>query len=101
MVVAEHACDRCPNEKFCLGCYQIVHAPPVMQRHQQFSIGEKLQELAPCRTHPDEKLKYWCHRCNLLICRDCVLFEHKDHSYVLINDEAKGFEIKVSISCMW
>jgi hypothetical protein len=101
MVVAEHVCDSCTNEKFCLKCYQIVHAPPMMQKHQRLPIGDKLQELAPCRTHQDEKLKYWCRRCNLLICRDCILFEHKDHPYVLINEEAKEFEINVSISCMW
>jgi hypothetical protein len=97
MVVAEHACDRCTNEKFCLECYQTVHAPPVMQRHQQLSIGENLQEPVPCRIHQDEKLKYWCCRCNLLSCPDCVLLEHKDHPYVLINGEAKEFEIKVNI----
>jgi hypothetical protein len=72
-----------------------------MQRHQRLPIGEKLSELASCRTHPDEKLKHWCHRCNLLICSDCARFEHKDHSHALINVEAKEFEIKVRICCMW
>jgi hypothetical protein len=100
MAAAERACDRCTNEKFCLGCYPTVHAFPVMQKHQQLPIGEKSQEPAPCRTHHDEKLKYWCCRCYLLICRDCVFLEHKDHPYVLINDEANAFEIKVGISCM-
>jgi hypothetical protein len=100
MVVAERACDRCTNEKFCLRCYQTVHALPVMQKHQQVPIGDKFQEVASCRTHRDEKFKYWCRRCNLLTCRDCVLLEHKDHVCVLINDEAKEFETKVGISCM-
>jgi hypothetical protein len=98
VTVAEHVCDRCTNEKFCLECYQTVHVSHVIQKHQQLPMGIELQELASYRIDQDEKLKYWCHRCHLLICRDCVLFEHKDHPYVLINDEVKGFEIKVSIS---
>ncbi len=100
MTVAEHACDKCTNEKFCLECYQTVHTSSVEQKHQQLPIGVKLQELVPCRTHQDEKLEYWCDRCNLLSCPDCVLLEHKDHTYVFINEEAKGFEIKVNISCI-
>ncbi len=82
-------------------CYQTVHASPVMQKHQQLRISQKFQELTTCTTHLDEKLKYWCRRCNLPICPDCILLEHKDHPYVLIKDEAKEFEIKVGISCMW
>jgi hypothetical protein len=98
LVVAEYACNTCKNELFCSKCFQTVHALSVMQKHQGLSIGENLSEMVPCEIHIDEKLKYWCRGCNILICRDCLLFEHKDHKYALIIDVAKELETKVSTS---
>jgi hypothetical protein len=99
LVAAEYACDKCENENFCSECYQKVHTiSRIMQKHQRVPFGEKPPEVIPCDTHKDEKLKYWCCRCNTPICRDCLLFLHKDHPYELIDKVAKEFETKVSIS---
>jgi hypothetical protein len=96
LIVAEYACDACKNESFCSKCYQIVHAPSVMQKHQRLSIDEKLPEPIPCAMHPRKQLEYWCYACEAVICIDCLLFKHKDHQYTLIDDVGKEFETKVS-----
>lgn len=56
--------------------------------------GRSLQSRAsgapipPCQKHSDEKLKLFCLKCNVVVCRDCILKDHKDHPYDLINDMA-------------
>ena len=34
-----------------------------------------------CPFHEDEVIKYFCKTCSVLLCGECVLFEHKDHEY--------------------
>ncbi len=94
--MSEYGCDKCENETFCSSCYQTVHTPHVMQKHQQISIYEKPPEMTTCVAHLDEKVKYWCTTCATLVCTDCILLEHKNHQYNLIHKIAKELEIKVS-----
>ncbi|CAF4606786.1 unnamed protein product [Rotaria sp. Silwood2] len=96
LVKAQYACDKCENEKFCSTCYETVHAPPVMQKHQRLSSDNKALETIPCVTHPKKQLEYWCLMCSKLICVDCLLFQHKNHSYVLFDDVMQGFKIKIN-----
>ena len=58
----------------------------------------KSSTMLSCSKHPDEKLKYWCKNdiCRTLTCRDCLLFEHKDHEYALIDTIAN--EAKATVS---
>jgi hypothetical protein len=98
LAAAEYACNKCENENFCTKCHEFVHASPVMQKHKRLPIGEKPPEMIPCGTHSKKQLEYWCYTCTTVICIDCLLFKHKDHKYALIDDVAKEFETKVSIS---
>ncbi len=74
-----------------------MHTPRALQNHRVVDISEKLPEIASCQTHTDEKLKYWCHGCDTLVCRDCLLFEHKEHNYALMDHVARELKSKVSI----
>ncbi|UJR22396.1 hypothetical protein I4U23_025457 [Adineta vaga] len=96
LVVSKYRCDKCDNETFCSECYQAVHTPHVMQKHQQIPVHEKPTEINFCSLHRDEKVKYWCTICSQLLCTDCILLEHKDHQYNLIPKMAKEFEIKIT-----
>jgi hypothetical protein len=96
----EYACDICTNENFCSECYQREHTSRLMQKHQRLPIGEKRPETTSCKTHSKKQLEYWCYTCTTVICIDCLLFNHKDHKYALLDDVAKEFETKVSISCV-
>ena len=39
-----------------------------------------------CPKHPTEPIKIYCETCDELICRDCTVKTHRDHSYDLIPD---------------
>ena len=39
-----------------------------------------------CQKHPGEVLKLYCQGCEVLVCRDCVLVQHKDHNYSFVDD---------------
>ena len=39
-----------------------------------------------CLKHTTEPIKIYCETCDELICRDCTVKTHKDHSYDLITD---------------
>ena len=41
-----------------------------------------------CTEHPAKKVKLFCLKCQLLICKDCALVKHKDHSYNFIDTVA-------------
>ena len=45
-----------------------------------------------CSQHTDEKLKFYCHTCQILVCRDCIVIGHKKHQlddYVKVADSSK------------
>ena len=56
----------------------------------------KASEPVLCSMHPDEKLRYWCYDHGIAVCRDCLLFGHKDDKYVLIVEAAKDASAEVS-----
>ena len=99
LVVAEHTCNSCINEQFCSKCYEKEHAvSTIMRKHQRLAFGSKPSLISLCPSHPDEKLKYCCRKCNdIPVCHDCILFKHKDHDYALIDDVAKEIQTKVNL----
>ena len=40
-----------------------------------------------CKDH-DEQMKIYCFDCNRLICRDCIVIEHKEHKYDFVKKAA-------------
>ena len=87
--LAEAFCQRC--DKFA--CKSCVHMHSVMKAafdgHKIVSIDQllkiKAEEFVPknpahskCEVH-GELLKIYCFDCNKLICRDCIVKDHKDH----------------------
>ena len=47
-----------------------------------------------CKKHKDE-LRFYCYKCNICICRDCALLEHRDHDFISLDQalENKKSEI--------
>jgi hypothetical protein len=95
-IKAEYICDKCQSD-YCLECYQTIHAARALQHHRRTPINNKLSEILLCQIHQDEKLKYWRHICKKPVCNDCLLHEHKNHTYILVNKAAQQLETKVSI----
>ena len=93
-------CEQCRSDKavaFCRHCAHFIcdhcreshRRMKVLSGHTVVSIEElrrNAEENLPivqpeplrCKQH-QKRLKIYCIACNQLICRDCVLIEHKDH----------------------
>ena len=45
-----------------------------------------------CKKHEDE-VRYYCEKCNICICRDCALLEHREHNMISLDG---GLDLKKS-----
>jgi hypothetical protein len=84
-------CDKCAFH-YCESCTKSVHSPKALQSHTIIPAVEKVQSF--CTDHLDEKLKYWCKQCEILVCRDCLLFKHKDHIFLPLKEAASEAKMK-------
>ena len=89
-------CDDCKNN-YCSKCSETIHALPAFKSHGIDGKPMEKTVIVSCEKHPDEKLKYWCkgETCQTLICRDCLLFEHKNHEYTVMEDVINQLTAKV------
>ena len=111
--VTTDKCDRCvranvgPAVAFCCNCCaflcKVCKEDHVTWRfsldHEVVDAGEnkgddKLLQNIPhkqmhCVVHSEE-VKYYCKSCEVLVCRDCILFEHKDHQYYPVEKIAEN-----------
>ncbi|XP_019613636.1 PREDICTED: keratin, type I cytoskeletal 9-like [Branchiostoma belcheri] len=46
----------------------------------------------PCRLHEDESLKFFCQTCGEAVCRDCIIMEHKGHSYTHLSEASAAIK---------
>ena len=66
--------------------------------HELVSVGEKNKDMntkvtvprkpVMCVKHTKEELKFYCDTCQCLICRDCIIVEHREHKQVYPEDIA-------------
>jgi ribosome-binding protein aMBF1 (putative translation factor) len=84
-------CDKCAYY-YCVSCSKSVHSLKALQSHIMVPLSEKIESF--CTDHPDEKFKYWCSQCEVLVCRDCLLFEHKEHKFSPLKDAATEAKTK-------
>ena len=48
---------------------------------------KKEDQMMKCKEH-GSKMKLYCHDCQQLICRDCIVKDHKEHEYDFVNKAA-------------
>ena len=104
------SCQKMASDSFCHSCHQYICAECVkahkqlqfLRSHEIVSIDSlrssfsncslEKTKLAPCEVkcskHTDEPLKLYCHDCHKLVCRDCIVIDHKDHRYAFVVDAA-------------
>lgn len=63
------------------------HKVSTLNELKQVDIVAKLIPPPICKVH-DEKAKIYCYDCNSLICRDCVVKDHKEHEYEFVKKAA-------------
>ena len=59
-----------------LGGKRVEGVPPVVSRQPTY-----------CAVHDDEKIKFFCQGCEMLVCRDCITVNHKDHERIEYTEE--------------
>ena len=113
----EALCEQCSGGKataFCHHCTEFI-CEECVKSHQKLKVyaGHKvtsLEELKKgeskeilvkkpppptCKDH-DEQMKIYCFDCNRLICRDCIVIEHKEHKYDFVKKAAPKTKEKLS-----
>ena len=87
----ETYCTDCQNY-LCRGCVEAHKKFKAYRGHKVVPILElnvaTLQsgQVQYCSTHKDETLKLFCETCMALVCRDCILVEHREHQYTFVKD---------------
>ena len=100
----EKLCDACidgstgPAVVFCCTCHEFLCAfchefhkrSQKLANHPVIGLDEESFKLLPFKVEPtkhfcsqphhEEKLNFYCETCHMLICRDCTLVLHKEHS---------------------
>ena len=109
-------CGECTGEgpvvSYCCDCQSYLCKECSTQAHKKFRSyrGHKVipvQDLDAaslqsskvhyCSTHKNEVVKLYCDTCNKLICRDCTLVDHRQHSYKFVQDARKQIKDKLML----
>ena len=105
----EAPCEMCSHGKataFCRQCVNFIcdecvkshqrlrvfagHAVSTLEELKQGGVKELSVVDTPAQKCPDhdEPLKIFCFDCKQLICRDCVIFDHRDHNSEFVKKAA-------------
>ena len=103
-------CDQCTSSSddasvaFCCSCCLFLcdfckkgHKRMKKTVHHELIElgGKKVGDVSPvvsrqptyCTVHDDEKIKFFCQDCEMLVCRDCFIVTHKDHKRIEYTEE--------------
>ena len=108
----ELTCESCrrgttPVESFCRNCalficqsceeahrtmrsfsdHVVVPLDDLRQNTAAHFPVKKEDQMMKCKEHGG-KMKLYCHDCHQLICRDCIVKDHKEHEYDFVNKAA-------------
>ncbi|CAF1408013.1 unnamed protein product [Rotaria magnacalcarata] len=83
-VVCEFMCETCAKH-YCTVCLKLLHDIDEFKTHKMNILVDESSSNF-CSEHVDEKQKYWCSSCEKTVCSDCLLFEHKNHPFVTLED---------------
>ena len=91
-------CQQCAalHEKLAsLRRHHVVEKPKEDRKDETTTSLEKQDTYSTCLRHSDEKLKYLCTTCSELVCPECLLFDHKDHQFSLVEEARHSLETKM------
>ena len=90
-----HFCSDCQNY-LCEECGLELHKRlKTFRGHKVIPISEisvtafQSSKVYYCQVHKGEPLKLYCETCKKLVCRDCILVDHHQHSYKFVQDARK------------
>ena len=94
-------CVDCQNY-LCNDCVALHKRVKAYRGHKVIPVEEintvtlQSSRVEHCPVHKDEALKLYCETCSKLVCRDCTLVEHRQHSYKFLEDSRKQIESEMS-----
>ncbi|XP_061181212.1 uncharacterized protein LOC133189836 [Saccostrea echinata] len=93
----DYLCEEC-TKTHALTRQTIDHKVVPISEIREGKYVREIQSVQKirCSQHTDEILRYFCIQCNLLVCRDCIIFEHKSHDFKPISNARKEKENKIS-----
>ncbi|XP_065070731.1 E3 ubiquitin-protein ligase TRIM71-like [Rhopilema esculentum] len=65
------------------------HKVVCFEELQNNAIYDALKCPSFCGVHDREMLKYFCETCDDAICRDCAIYDHREHNYVDLKEAVK------------
>ncbi|KAG8191831.1 hypothetical protein JTE90_022820 [Oedothorax gibbosus] len=74
---ATFLCSNCVTAHQFMRCFE---SHTVLSFDEMKSAGETITTIdkpLTCSSHPDESMKYYCHNCNVPICNECMVADHK------------------------
>ena len=93
----EFICEECVKSHLKLKVYA-GHKVTSLEELKKGESKEILIKKPPpptCKDH-DEQMKIYCFDCNRLICRDCIVIEHKEHKYDFVKKAAPKTKEKLT-----
>ena len=97
----ESYCSDCQNY-LCQDCIHAHKRFKAYRGHKVIPIQEldaatlQSSQIQYCAIHKNEAIKLFCETCMKLICRDCTLVDHRQHSYKFAHDARKEIDKKLS-----
>ncbi|KAK7107246.1 E3 ubiquitin-protein ligase TRIM56-like [Littorina saxatilis] len=103
---ASHKCSDC-DQLSCDACTAIHASIKATRSHTVLNLQQASGSLPGltvskerfCKTHKDEKIRFFCTQCSAVICRDCKLTSHEGHISTDLSEksaEAKSLILQVT-----
>ena len=87
-------CDECAGTHSKWKSFKGHHVKEI-GKFESSDVQDYARKSNVCKKHKDE-LRFYCENCNICICRDCAILEHRDDRNHNIVSLEQGFENKKS-----
>ena len=87
-------CDECAGTHSKWKLFKGHHVKEI-GKFESSDVQDYARKSNLCKKHKDE-LRFYCENCNICICRDCAILEHRDNRKHNIVSLEQGFENKKS-----
>lgn len=87
---ANFLCEACNHAHRTMRCFEDHE---VVELESEGTIHKPLY----CNVHATESLKYFCYRCEIPVCNECLISDHNatEHRYEVINEAEKHMRTEV------
>lgn len=87
---ANFLCASCDNAHRFMRCFE-DHQVVMLVVEKSSDTVEKIHKPLYCSVHVSENLKYFCYSCEIPVCNECLIVDHKatEHRYEIISEAEK------------